>query len=295
MTLTAIIPVHGSEYESRKENLKEIIKSARQVELVIVADGFNQSEAASLAQLVSDAKFCEINLIHGVFGNPGSARNAGLETVDSEWVCFWDSDDIPNPEGFKTMIERAKKANTSVAKGCYKVLDTRSGQIFTNNGSYISRDNPARHLVDPGIWRYAFSKSIYLNTSFPPLRMGEDQDFLVKVLISQHEVFQSEEMVYTYRLGNETQITRSEAAFLDVGESLKYLRVLLGEYKKDQTSRTIVLTSYIKQLVTGLTRVGFRKSGIKPIPTLRFLLLTFLRGSLSKPVRIYVGERMFKR
>jgi glycosyltransferase involved in cell wall biosynthesis len=293
--LTAVIPVHGDEYKLRKENMKEIINSASHINLVIVADGFNESNAASLAELVSDAKFCEINLIHGVFGNPGSARNAGLKIVDSEWVCFWDSDDIPNPEGFKTMIEKAEKANISVAKGGYRVLDTRNGQIFTNRRSYISKDNPARHLLDPGIWRYAFSKSIYLNTSFPPLRIGEDQDFLVKVLITQHEVFQSEEMVYTYRLGNETQITYSEAAFLDVAESLKYLRVLLGEYKKDQISRTIVLTSYIKQLVTGVTRVGFYKSGIKPIPTLRFLLLTFLRGSLSKPIRIYVGGRTFKR
>lgn len=295
MTLTAVIPVRGSEYESRKENLKEIINSVTQVKLVIVADGFNQIDAASLAQLVSEAKFCEINLIHGVFGNPGSARNSGLEIVDSEWVCFWDSDDTPNPEGFKTMIEKADRANTSVAKGGYGVLDTRNGQMFFNSRAYIPRGNPARHLLDPGIWRYAFSKSIYLNTRFPPLRMGEDQDFLVKVLLSRHEVFQSEEMVYTYRLGSETQITHSEEAFLDVAKSLKYLRKLLGEYKKDQISRTIILTSYIKQLVTGVTRVGFSKSGIKPIPTLRFLLLIFLQGGLSKPFRIYVSERIFKK
>jgi glycosyltransferase involved in cell wall biosynthesis len=295
VTLTAVIPVHGSEYKSRKENLKEIINSATQVKLVIVADAFNQSDAASLAQLVSEGKFLEIDLIHGIFGNPGGARNAGLEIVDSEWVCFWDSDDIPNPDGFKTIIEKAEKANASVAKGRYRVLDTRNGQTFANKGSYISNDNPARHLLDPGIWRYAFSKKIYSKNRFPPLRMGEDQDFLVKVLISQQEVFQSDEMVYTYRLGNDTQITHSEAAFLDVAESLKYLRKLLGEYKKDQIGSTIVLTSYIKQLVTGVTRVGFRKSGIKPIPIMRFLFLTFLRGSLSKPVRIYVGEWIFQR
>jgi glycosyltransferase involved in cell wall biosynthesis len=295
VTLTAVIPVHGSESKSRKENLKEIINSATPVKLVIVADAFNQSDAASLAQLVSEGKFLEIDLIHGIFGNPGGARNAGLEIVDSEWVCFWDSDDIPNPDGFKTIIEKAEKANASVAKGRYRVLDTRNGQTFANKGSYISNDNPARHLLDPGIWRYAFSKKIYSKNRFPPLRMGEDQDFLVKVLISQQEVFQSDEMVYTYRLGNDTQITHSEAAFLDVAESLKYLRKLLGEYKKDQIGSTIVLTSYIKQLVTGVTRVGFRKSGIKPIPIMRFLFLTFLRGSLSKPVRIYVGEWIFQR
>jgi glycosyltransferase involved in cell wall biosynthesis len=293
--LTAVIPIHGSEFESRKDNLKAMMKSSTQIKLVIVADGFNRGDRALLDEMVAQAKFCETNLIHGVFGNPGSARNAGLEFVDSEWVCFWDSDDIPHPEGFKTMIEKAEASKSSVAKGSYSVLDKLEGEVIPSARPYITSENPARHLLDPGIWRYAFAKKVYLNTRFPPLRMGEDQDYLVKVLLSEREVFQSDEVVYTYRLGNETQITNSKSAFADVGASLKFLEEQLKLNRNDQISSTIILTSYIKQLVTGITRVGIRKSNLELLPILLVLLRTIRFEVLLKALKIHFAERVIKK
>lgn len=295
MKLTAVIPIHGSEFESRKDNLKEIIKSSAQIKLVIVADSFNRGDAVLLDEMVAQAKFCETNLIHGAFGNPGSARNAGLEFVDSEWVCFWDSDDIPHPEGFKTMIEKAEASKSSVAKGSYSVIDKLEGEVIPSAKPHITNENPARHLLDPGIWRYAFAKKVYLKNRFPPLRMGEDQDYLVKVLLSEREVFQSDEMVYTYRLGNETQITNLESAFADVGASLKFLEEQLQLNRNDQISGTIILTSYMKQLVTGVTRVGIRKSNLKLIPILLVLLRAIRLGIFLKALKIHFAERVMKK
>jgi glycosyltransferase involved in cell wall biosynthesis len=293
--LTAVIPIHGSEFKSRKDNLKEMIKSSNQIKLVIVADGFNRGDAALLDEIVAQAKFCETNLIHGTFGNPGSARNAGLEFVDSEWVCFWDSDDIPHPEGFKTMIEKAEASKSSVAKGSYSVIDKLEGEVIPSARPHITSENPARHLLDPGIWRYAFAKKVYLKTRFPPLRMGEDQDYLVKVLLSEREVFQSDEVVYSYRLGNETQITNSESAFADVGASLKFLEEHLKLNRNDQISSTIILTSYMKQLVTGVTRVGIRKSNLELMPILLVLLRAIRLGILLKALKIHFAERVVKK
>ena len=286
MKLSAVIPVHGSAYASRTHFLREIIKSSAQVKLVIVADGLSQADASALEEIVKENDFIGIDLIHGIFGDPGSARNAGLEIVDTNWVCFWDSDDIPNPVTFKSMIDMAELADAKVAKGCYEVLDVKSGKRNLVSTQHVSIQNSARHLLDPGIWRYAFSKEIYKKIRFPALRMGEDQDYLVKVLLEKRKIFQTKDLVYTYRVGHDTQITKSGTAFLDVSQSLKLLEDLLIEKRNDHDAYLIILTSYIKQLISGVKRVGIKKTGIDAIIVVKILARAFFRIKLFQYVQI---------
>jgi len=289
--LSAVIPVHGSAYASRIHFLREIIKSSAQVKLVIVADGLNQADTSALEEIVKENDFIRIDLIHGIFGDPGSARNAGLEIVDTNWVCFWDSDDIPNPVNFKSMVDMAESADAKVAKGCYEVFDVKSGKRNPVYTQHVSIQNSARHLLDPGIWRYAFSKEIYKKTRFPALRMGEDQDYLVKVLLEKKEIFQTKDLVYTYRLGHETQITKSGTAFLDVSQSLKFLEDLLIEKRNDHAAYVIILTSYVKQLISGVKRIGIKKSGIDAIHVFNILARAFFRIKLFQYLQILFSRQ----
>jgi glycosyltransferase involved in cell wall biosynthesis len=181
--LTAIVPIFGPTYTCRKQQIEEILANSRNVRILLVADSFGSSEKESIEIFIRNLPGHEIELIEGVFGNPGSARNSALNKVETEWFCFWDSDDIPDAGKYLEMINSAEASNVPIAKGGYKIV-SKSGEIIEKILiPTISPLHPAEHLSDPGLWRYVLNKKIYGELRFPPIRMGEDQDYLVQALM----------------------------------------------------------------------------------------------------------------
>ena len=87
-------------------------------------------------------------------------------------------------------------------------------------------------------------------------------------------------------MGHDTQITKSGTAFLDVSQSLKLLEDLLIEKRNDHDAYLIILTSYIKQLISGVKRVGIKKTGIDAIIVVKILARAFFRIKLFQYVQI---------
>ena len=293
--LTVVIPIYGPTYAAREMNLKSIVNSSEQVIMIIVADSFEASTRESLINLIKNKPLGSVQVIEGNFGNPGSARNAGLEIANTEWISFWDSDDQPDATKFLKMIAAAETEGYDIAKGEYQISNPLTNYQFNVKNSEIAKGDMARHITDPGIWRYAFSKEVYKGLRFPPFRMGEDQDFLVQVLLQEKTILSFNENVYVYKVGDETQLTVNPHAFKDVAASLDFLRFLLRANKNSRSASLIIMTSYVKQTISALRRFNAFHPNLYSTQNLRFLTYSFFAGKLFKPILILVSERLGNR
>lgn len=119
--LTAIVPVSGmyGQLQLMKKWLQSIDKSSIQV--VIVHDIADNQTAIELEEIQESLGSSNLLVRSGVFGNPGSARNNGLEVAEGKWICFWDSDDEPFPKKVLEMIDQAEASGNDVAVGEFEV------------------------------------------------------------------------------------------------------------------------------------------------------------------------------
>jgi glycosyltransferase involved in cell wall biosynthesis len=153
-------------------------------------------------------------------GNPGQSRNYGIADVKSEWIAFWDSDDKPNVKN----IVQSVKANRN--------RDVLVGQFSTSselNKSYPVDRKTTRILqvaFNPGLWRIVMKREIVL-FGFPPIRMGEDQVFLMRNDLFNKNLKICEEEFYTYSIRVKNQLTRNLSAIRELKLAIVYsLRVI---------------------------------------------------------------------
>lgn len=290
MKLTAVVPIFGPTYVSRKHDIEAILNQSRNTKIILVADSFEDNDKQSINELISNIPHEEIELIQGIFGNPGIARNSALDKVETDWFCFWDSDDSPDTELFVKMITDAQSGGFTIAKGAYrKVYANQESEII----SILHETPPSKsfeHLIDPGLWRYAFSTASHGLLRFPSQKMGEDQCFLVQALLSQPDVYQSKEVVYNYRIGYGAQLTSNLENVSDLKLSLVFLQDICNSNKSNKLGTKVVLTAYLKQC---LTLLKYRNQiSIKSFQIFKFLFVNLVKGRLWIPANTILKSRM---
>ena len=288
MKLTAIVPIFGPTYAGRKQQIEEILVNSRNVRILLVADSFGVSERESIEAFIRNLRDPEIELIEGDFGNPGSARNAALDKVETEWFCFWDSDDRPDIEMYLEMVESAEHFKVPIAKGGYKIV-SQVGELSKRVVIPIEGfSHPAEHLSDPGLWRYVFTRKIYGQIRFPSVRMGEDQDYLVQALMITESVHIFPYVIYSYVVGGKDQLTQSAVNSEEVYKSLLYLAGLRENDRRDRKNNELIVTSFLKQFVSLLIRRGSKKIGRNLKFLSEFLVKSIVKREIVRPIKILI-------
>ena len=249
--LSIVLPI------SRNNNLIPLKATLDQcfelnLQIVIVHDVQDLTTGPSLIQLLANYPSLQIIFKEGIFGDPGSARNFGKSLASSPWVAFWDSDDFPSPRGFLSLVESNFNSDTEVIIGSYRVVNMSDNEILRE--SILSENNSnelTKISVDLGIWRFIFRKEIITNIDFPPLLMGEDLVFIAKVSLPNRRVKTSEEIIYSYVVGDSSQLTRQDKALRTIPRSNEFLR---GIYSNDTSpsNRRFVLSLLMRQILSGI-------------------------------------------
>lgn len=120
---SVIIPVYNVEpYLERC--LESILNDkCKDLELILVDDG-----SADGSGMICDryaAAHTNIKVIHKPNGGLSSARNAGLEIAEGEWISFVDSDDWVDQDSYqkmKDMLIRQENKSTDIVKFGYKKI-----------------------------------------------------------------------------------------------------------------------------------------------------------------------------
>lgn len=265
------------------------LKAAKELNLpvsfILVHDGLDEATNEEVSDLAASYKAKYLNL---VVNSPGLARNYGLQHADSEWVAFWDSDDIGSVKEVISSIHNSP-LNTDFILAGYSQMSQRTkivNQISTPIGNFPMA------MINPGIWRFIFRKSAIVNTTFPPYRMGEDQVFLARLLINESSVYFSDKNVYLYVDGEGGQLTKDKKAvseiLLAIDEITQIITHNSRQYSYLRVMRTRMITTALKHKLIPLYKALILFSGSSSVPVKKRCELTL--GSLWPIFLILSGK-----
>jgi glycosyltransferase involved in cell wall biosynthesis len=243
-TLSIVIPV--TKMAGRLQNLRNTLSTVdwNRCEVLLMHDVQDIYTSPELEELKSTYECSSLFLYEGSWGNPGSARNFGLEKSSGHWIVFWDSDDL----GISTNVLRAidDYKDADIVIGGFRVFDIDSG-ITRNHNS------PAHILelaYNPGLWRVVFARKKIQELRFPEYLMGEDQVFLARCenLGLEHKFYNA--MFYVYFKSIPNQLTSNPKALKEIEKAIKDIHNLLNEAVGRTDS--FMLLMLIRQVITYL-------------------------------------------
>ncbi|CAN2170432.1 Glyco_tranf_GTA_type domain containing protein [Candidatus Nanopelagicaceae bacterium] len=259
--LTVIVPI--TRMAGRLQNLKDWVNAAvgTKAKIVLVHDVQDSDTSKELNEFIDSVGSNQIIFIEKYFGSPGLSRNVGLEIVDTEWCCFWDSDDIPNVEKTIANIYNSK-SGTEIIISNFK---TESDQKSTVIKHYSSLDQVA---LNPGIWRMVFKTAAIKKEKFLDLRMGEDQIFLLDIDINYRKVEYSNDITYSYVTEQEGQLTNQ--ANLNSLSALSVIQKAVLNSRYNSTRFLAII--YIRLFLSSLKRLKFKYPKLILIKNFCFIL-----------------------
>jgi hypothetical protein len=178
------------------------------IETILIHDQTFKDVRTELEMMLKEKKHSNVKLIEGIFGDPGSARNAGLNIATGEWVVFWDSDDFPQIENIWKAVQESGEQE-EILIGGFTVFDIKSSKYSAPGGIVDSVNSVA---MNPGIWRMVFRREMIGDTRFPSLKMGEDQVFLSTLGFASRKLRFVRSTFYQYNIGGGSQLTKSRVA-----------------------------------------------------------------------------------
>jgi hypothetical protein len=224
---------------------------ALDIEIVMVHDNQDSQTELELRKIVQRHKTPLLKLVSKQVNSPGLARNIGLEHVTGDWVTFWDSDDIPMPRMYKSMIEAAERCGYEIAVGDFTISNAGGEMVgdFEACGSIINSVN------SPGLWRYTFRRERIQKARFEKMKMGEDQLFLANLNLIDSQVFFFPKVVYNYKIGHQGRLSIDPAARRDLSKSIsRFLEVQESQGFGNEFTTALLIRLSLTSLKIGSIR-----------------------------------------
>ena len=237
--VTAVIPIRNA--EGKTSGLREAIKKQSGMSYVLVFDSCIDQTVNEFREILESRDAYHVRVLIGNYGSPGFARNAGLEEVKSDWVVFWDADDVPDPE---VLLKTVKSLNQVKIE---MIVTQYNRSLYNSNQSPVSNSRTYSKFVlalDPGIWRIIFKVNNAKRFRFEEFRMGEDQCFIAQFMTSKPRIVFSRATTYSYFQGVPGQLTSNKTAKTDL--KLTFF-VLVKLIIKNRDNRFFLATMALRQ------------------------------------------------
>jgi glycosyltransferase involved in cell wall biosynthesis len=280
--LTIVTPV--ALMAGRLQNLQKWIATidALSVEVILIHDKKDEQTGIELRKMVQKFNDSKVIIIEGMYGGPGLARNAGLALAKGEWVCFWDSDDLPEVEDFFRMVKVADLSGAECAVGGFTTVHDVTGKSKSHALTEKYLDEIA---INPGIWRFAFRRSTLEGLYFSNLLMAEDQLFLASFRIPSRKIEIYSKSVYQYFVGENFHLTTRKEALSDLPNAIKISFSLITSLSDKDLRFVSILLS--RQVISAI-RTGSSSSRLQ-------VIVIFLIGiwKINRNMRKEILRNMF--
>lgn len=132
--ISVIIPVYNVEKYIVEclESLKN--QTFRNFEAIIVNDGTKDNSAVLAEEFIEKNELKDYRIIHKKNGGISTARNAGLDVAQGEWVFFLDSDDWLIAHALEILVDCLQRNPSDLIIGGYQAYDQISGkyEVWSN-------------------------------------------------------------------------------------------------------------------------------------------------------------------
>ena len=191
--ISVIIPIYKVEALLERCVDSVLAQTYRNLEIILVDDG-SPDRCGQICDAYAQ-KDPRISVIHKENGGLSSARNAGLDIAQGEYIAFLDSDDWIEPEAYESMLALAEKKGVKlICAGRYDVYgeekilglcpereETVSGETFA--GMIFRWDH-----CDSAAWDKLYHRSLWANVRYPLGKICEDVPVTYRLALAAGEV-----------------------------------------------------------------------------------------------------------
>lgn len=251
--ISAIIPIAG--FPNGFEQITRWISnpSLSDFEVILIVDSDSEDLRFQVDAIVKNLpQTTKYSILNSTSRNPGGSRNLGLKAATGSWITFWDCDDVPNPTKFVEIVKQAQIQGADVALGAFSVKTEKGENLHLLETN--SRNDILRNVaLNPGLWRFVFRNELAKNSTFPELRMAEDQMYLAAVLSESRKITASNEHVYEYWLFKSGQLTKNKRALADLQIAIRHF-----EKKYEGNDCPELLIILVRLCLTSLKKANSR-------------------------------------
>ena len=216
--ISVIVPVYNvSAYLDRSmETL--VAQTYQNLEIIMVDDGATDNSGALCDEWAR--KDARIRVIHQKNGGLSRARNAGLDAVSGEYVMFFDSDDLLNPDICRILYEAlGKDADIAVCDVVHVFSDKDHAFTVSEQQDTLTPESAIRQMwyqtgFLPSAWAKLYRRELFATLRFTPDLRFEDIDILHEVFWNADKIVYSHSRMYGY-VHRENSITTSAFSVRD--------------------------------------------------------------------------------
>ncbi len=203
-TVSIIVPVYNVE-KYIEECIRSLVSQTYPELEIILVDDASPDRCGAICDRWAEQD-SRIRVIHKKNGGAASARNAGIDAATGDYICFVDSDDVPEKEYIRHLVQTLE-ANHADAAVCgfyfWSRTITEACTCETAPGVYDCNAYMLRFLKDWScslLWNKLFRREVIGNIRMEEGHKVDDEYFTYQVCMNCHLVAVSDRCLYRYRL-----------------------------------------------------------------------------------------------
>lgn len=220
--LSVIVPVYNVERYLNRCVDSILAQSYQNLEIWLVDDGSTDFSGEICDEY--EKKDPRVRVIHKANGGLSSARNAGLEKAQGDYLAFVDSDDWLEPDAYAQMLALAQKYDVKLTVAGRYDADETTGQrqlgLCPRKEEVISGEEMVGRIFlwdncDSAAWDKLYHRSLFQGLRYPVGKICEDVPVTYRIALRAERVAMCDKPVYNYfhRQGSITTAAVSEKSF----------------------------------------------------------------------------------
>lgn len=202
--LSIVAPVYNvKDYLTRCTN-SILIQSFKDFELILVDDGATDGSGEICDQIKKQDS--RIKVIHKQNGGLSSARNAGIENANGDYITFVDSDDWIEPQLYEKMFESADKNDADITICRLQMVSEPNNVIKVvgyDKEIFFDKIEATKEILrDDMIPSYScnklFKRELFEGIRYPLGRIFEDTATIYKLFYKSNKVVTIPYIGYNY-------------------------------------------------------------------------------------------------
>lgn len=220
--ISVIVPVYNVEKYLARCVDSILAQTHNHLEVILVDDGTKDSSGKICDEYA--AKDSRIRVIHKENGGLSSARNAGINIAQGEYLSFVDSDDWIEPDALESLLNVVLREQVELVIGGRWDVSARTGKkeigLCPQKQEVVSAEEAVRRIFcwdncDSAAWDKLYHRRLFREVRFPYGVIVEDVPVMYKIVLDAGRVAYLDKPIYNYyhREGSITNSRISEKTF----------------------------------------------------------------------------------
>lgn len=206
--ISVIVPVYNVEKRLDKCVKSLVDQSYPHLEIILVDDG-SPDHCGDICDQWKE-KDDRIVVIHKVNGGLSSARNAGLDIANGQWIAFVDSDDYIERDTYESLLtEGDTLAADIVIGGLCREIDGQTYPAYKTpvvfQKEYSAHEwmkfyflNDRTNGMTTAVWNKLYRKSVWEGVRFRDGYIYEDDEIVAHIYTKQYKIVVVDKPFYHY-------------------------------------------------------------------------------------------------